>query len=88
MYQVNYTEKALKQLVKMDPQTRKLIKSWIEKNLVGTDNPRRHGKNLRANLKDYWRYRVADYRILADIRDEELLIIAVSIERRDKVYKD
>lgn len=39
-----------------------------EKNLIGTDDTRKHGKGLTANKSGYWRYRVGAYRILADIR--------------------
>ncbi|QOR48793.1 type II toxin-antitoxin system RelE/ParE family toxin [Trueperella pecoris] len=57
-FRVEYTKDALKQLKKMDRFDAHLILSWIEKNLSGTDNPRRHGKGLTANRTGEWRYRV------------------------------
>lgn len=43
-YTVEYTSKALKSLKKLDKPVLLMIKSWIEKNLIGTTEPRRHGK--------------------------------------------
>ncbi|WP_461020980.1 type II toxin-antitoxin system RelE family toxin [Trueperella pyogenes] len=58
----------------------------MEKNLSGTDNPRRHGKGLTANRTGEWRYRVGSYRILAQIYDDVLLIEIFAIGRRPAVY--
>ena len=63
------------------------IKTWIEKNLIGTTNPRQHGKGLMGNKSEYWRYRVGDYRILAEIRDAEVIIIIVEVGHRREIYK-
>ena len=78
-WEVEYTEQAVKQLKKMDKYTRTLLLSWIEKNLVGTDDPRRHGKGLTANRSGQWRYRVGDYRLIADIQDEKIVILILNI---------
>ena len=64
-----------------------LIKSWIEKNLVDTDDPRRHGKGLASNRSGQWRYRVGNYRILAEIEDRELIILVIEVGHRSIVYE-
>ena len=79
MYQVKFTDSALKQLQKIDKQTMRLIKNWIVKNLVDCEDPRVHGKQLTGNLKGVWRYRVGDYRLFADIRDYVLTIIIFDV---------
>jgi mRNA interferase RelE/StbE len=63
-----------------------MLLAWIDKNLAGTDSPRKHGKALHGQLKEYWRYRVADYRILAEIQDDKLIIFIARIGKRDNVY--
>ena len=85
-WKVEYTEQAVKQLKKMDKYTRTLLLSWIEKNLVGTDDPRRHGKGLTANRSGQWRYRVGDYRLIADIQDEKIVILILNIGHRRDIY--
>ena len=86
-YTVEYTSKALKSLKKLEKPVLLMIKSWIEKNLIGTTEPRRHGKGLTSNRSGQWRYRVGDYRIIADIEDEKLIILVVEVEHRSRVYK-
>ena len=58
-YKVYYSKDAIKDLKKLDPYTRKIIFAWIEKNLVGSKNPRHTGKSLVAKHLDKWKYRVA-----------------------------
>lgn len=61
--------------------------SWIRKSLVGTDDSRRHGKGLLSNRSGEWRYRISDYRLIADIQDEKVLILILEIGYRPDVYK-
>ena len=71
-YKVEYTEQAIKELRKIDKHTQFFILAWIEKNLVDCENPRQHGKGLTANRSGQWRYRVGDYRIIAEIEDDNI----------------
>lgn len=86
-YEVIYSKEAVKSLRKIDKGQIKLIYSWIENNLVNTTNPRTNGKPLKGNLKEYWRYRVGEYRIIADIQDASITIVIVNIGHRRQVYK-
>ena len=63
-----------------------MIKSWIDKNLVETENPRQHGKGLTANRSGQWRYRIGDYRLICQIEDSKLVILALSVGHRRDVY--
>ena len=63
-----------------------MMKSWIEKNLVGCENPRIHGKGLTANRSGQWRYRIGDYRLICQIQDERLVILALTIGHRREIY--
>ena len=87
MYQIIIKESALKQMKKLDPSMNRIIKIWIVKNLLDTDNPRLHGKALTGNLKGIWRYRVGDYRIFADIQEDILTIFIFEVAHRRDVYK-
>jgi len=86
IYQIVTTDKFDKSFKKLDKQTQKIIKAWIEKNLVGCENPRLHGKWLTANKSGQWRYRVGDYRILAEIRESELVLVLVEVGHRSRIY--
>ncbi len=85
-YKLFYTEDCLKSLKKLDGSVQKLIKKFIEKKLVHCINPRSFGKSLTADKKGYWRYRIGNYRLIVDIKDNELKIIAVRVGLRSEVY--
>jgi mRNA interferase RelE/StbE len=63
------------------------IMAWIRKNLDGCTDPRIHGKGLTANRSGEWRYRVGDYRLLAKIQDDKLIILVLTVGHRRDVYK-
>ncbi|MBQ8940866.1 MAG: type II toxin-antitoxin system RelE/ParE family toxin [Firmicutes bacterium] len=86
-YTVKFTERARNNLLKLDKSTSKLILAWIRKNLENCEDPRRHGKALTANLSGQWRYRVGNYRILAQIDDNEITILVLEIGHRRDIYK-
>ena len=86
IYQIVTTDKFDKSFKKLDKQTQKIIKAWIEKNLMGCENPRLHGKGLTANKSGQWRYRVGNYRILAEIRESELVLVLVEVGHRSRIY--
>lgn len=85
-YNVVFTTEAKKNLKKLDKHTSSLIIGWIEKNLQGCENPRAKGKGLTANRSGEWRYRIGDYRLICEIKDNELIILALSIGHRRDVY--
>ena len=85
-YRVEYTKSAVKQLKKMDRKIAAFILSFIEDKLVNCENPRLYGKSLQGELSDIWRYRVGDYRILARIDDDVVVITIVEVGHRREIY--
>lgn len=45
-YKIVFTERAKKQLKKLDRNIASLIIGWLSKNIEGCENPRIHGKGL------------------------------------------
>ncbi len=86
-YSVETTASFDKQFKKLDIYTKRIIKAWIEKNLINCENPRQHGKGLTANLSGLWRYRIGDYRLICIIEDNKLVITALNIGHRREIYK-
>lgn len=85
-YEVKYSSRAVKDLQKLDRYTRQMIYAWIGKNLVGCSNPRQHGKALTANRSGQWRYRIGDYRLICQIDDNQLVILALTVGHRREIY--
>ena len=86
-YHVQLTDTEKKQLKKMDRQTASMLLGWMRRNLEGCENPRQHGKGLSANRSGQWRYRVGNYRLIAEIEDDQIVILILSIGHRSDVYK-
>ena len=78
-YTLETTSRFDKEFKKLDRYTQRMIKAWIEKNLVGCTDPRIHGKGLTANRSGQWRYRIGDYRLICSIEDSRLVILALSV---------
>ena len=86
-YRIETTSRFDKEFKKLNKYTQSMIKAWITKNLMNCENPRIHGKALTANRKGQWRYRSGDYRLICEIEDNELVILALSVGHRREVYK-
>ena len=87
MFRVEFSNRAKKELRKMDKQVSSLIIGWIRKNLEGCENPRAHGKALIADKAGSWRYRVGDYRIICEINDDKIIVLVLSVGHRKDIYK-
>lgn len=86
-YRLLFSKRALKELKKMDKALSALIFAWLKKNIDGAADPRAFGKALKGDKKEMWRYRIGDYRVLLNIEDENLTIIAIEIGHRRDIYK-
>lgn len=84
-WKVELTDTAKKQLARLDNTQAQRITKYLRR-IMMLENPRDAGKALTGNLRTYWRYRVGDYRIVCDIRDNDLVIVAVIIGHRSEVY--
>ncbi len=84
-FTVKVTPAAQKQIRKLDPQVARRIRRFLEGTLQGIENPRALGTPLVD--QDYWRYRVGDYRVLANIHDDELIILVVALAHRREAYR-
>ena len=84
---VDFTDKALKQLKRLEGKDAKRILSFMGVNVAGADNPRLSGKALSGKLGDLWSYRVGDFRIICDIQDKLLRVLVVVVGNRRDVYR-
>ncbi len=82
-YKIVPTPKFAKNFKKLDPFVRKQIKSYLNR---VTENPRAKGKALVANRTGQWRYRIGAYRVIVNIQDNELIILALEVGHRRDIY--
>ena len=79
----NYAEK---QLRKLDKPMQKRLLDWLEDRLEGCKNPRHFGEPLRGEMAGLWRYRIGDYRVICEIQDQRLVVLALAIGHRREIY--
>ena len=82
-YKIVPTPIFAKNFKKLDSFVRKQIKSYLNR---VTDNPRAKGKALVANRTGQWRYRIGAYRVIVNIQDNELIILALEVGHRRDIY--
>lgn len=76
-----------KQLKKLDRTIQKRVLNYLEERLEGCKNPRHFGEPLKGSKSGLWRYRIGDYRVICELLDDQVLILALTIGPRREVYK-
>jgi mRNA interferase RelE/StbE len=87
VFNVIYSAEAQKQFRKMDRQTAKRIITWVEERLIGCQNPRLWGAALVGEFSGFWKYRIGSYRLICEIKDNELVVQVIDIGNRKEVYR-
>lgn len=86
-YRLVVSDEVKKQLKKMDRHVGLMLAKDMKKRLDGLSNPRQSGKALTGPFKGLWRYRVGNYRVICDIVDDELIVLALEVGHRKDIYK-
>jgi mRNA interferase RelE/StbE len=86
MYTVHLSAQAKKALAKLDCHIAKMLVAWMRKNLENCHDPFAKGKPLTGDHKGAWRYRVGDYRIIAEAQGQSLVILVLATGHRKDVY--
>ncbi|HES7145184.1 TPA: type II toxin-antitoxin system RelE/ParE family toxin [Streptococcus pyogenes] len=86
-YKLVVSDEVKKQLKKMDKHVGLMLAKDMKKRLDGLNNPRQFGKALTGQYEGLWRYRVGNYRVICDIVDNEMIILALEVGHRKEIYK-
>ena len=84
-WQVETTEQFDRDFKKLDRAIQRRVIDYLEE-VEKLDDPRQRGKGLTANHAGVWRYRVGDRRILAQIIDNSLTVLTLTVDHRKDVY--
>lgn len=88
VWKIRVAASAEKQLCKLDPQVATRLLSFLRDRVAKLDDPRAIGEALRGKeFGAFWKYRVGDWRIIADIEDAVVTITVVRIGNRRDVYR-
>lgn len=86
MWRLRYSEYFRRAAKKIDRAVLQRIVTYLGQ-LEELPDPRTKGKALSGNLSGYWRYRIGDYRVLVEINDNDLIIIAITVGHRRDIYR-
>ncbi len=84
-YTIIFTESAKKDLKKIDRSISKIIEKKIEQLTLHSD--RLDIKKLVGFKDPTYRLRINDYRVIYEIKNDEIVILVIAIKHRKDVYK-
>ncbi len=87
VWSVEIADFAERQLRKLDRPVRDRILDYLHERIEGCKNPRHFGEPLKGGRAGLWRYRVGDYRIICELRDNLLVVLALSVGHRREIYR-
>ena len=88
VWRIEFDSRAVKELSKFDRPIQQLILKFFRDRIATLDDPRSIGEALRGEeLGRFWKYRIGAYRVICDIRDEDIVILVIRIGYGKEVYE-
>jgi mRNA interferase RelE/StbE len=84
---IEISRTAEKQIKKLNRVAQAAIVHFLRDRLKPAENPRLFGKPLHGDKGGLWRYRVGDYRLICDIRDEKVVVLVLRVGHRKNIYR-
>ncbi|MBN2492995.1 MAG: type II toxin-antitoxin system RelE/ParE family toxin [Deltaproteobacteria bacterium] len=86
-YRIELDPRALQELEKIDRQHQERIVSFLRTRLEPLEDQRSIGQPLKGHLRQLWKYRLGDFRLICDIQDDVIRILVLRIGHRREVYR-
>jgi len=87
-WRIEVSDTAEKQLAKLDKPVAKRLRTFLLERIATLDDPRSIGQALKGSeLGEFWKYRVGDWRLVCQIKDDKILITVVRLGNRREVYR-
>lgn len=87
-WQIEFDESAKKELAKLDRQVARRLIDFLKNRVLNLRDPRSVGQALRGStLGEFWKYRVGDFRIVASIQDDRMIVLVLRVGNRSDIYR-
>ena len=86
-WKIEVLPEAAKELKKLDRAVTARIIKTLEQRIAVLDDPRTLGSALVGEHAGYWRWRIGDYRVVARIEDDRVVILVVRVAHRREVFR-
>ena len=88
VWAVEFDEAAKKELAKLDRQVARRLLDFLKQRVISLKDPRSVGQALKGSkLGEFWKYRVGDFRIIASIQDQKMIILILRVGNRREIYR-
>jgi len=88
VWAIEFDEAAKKELAKLDRQVARRLLDFLTQRVISLNDPRSVGQALKGSkLGEFWKYRVADFRIIANIQDQKMIILVLRVGSRRDIYR-
>jgi mRNA interferase RelE/StbE len=88
VWAVEFDEAAKKELAKLDRQVANRLLDFLKQRVINLKDPRSVGQALKGSkLGEFWKYRVDDFRIIASIQDQKMIILILRVGNRREIYR-
>ena len=88
VWRIEFANEAAKELKSLDRPVAKPIHAFLTDRRANLDDPRSIGEALRGSeLGQFWKYRVGDWRIVANIDDDVVRVLVLRIGHRRDIYR-
>jgi mRNA interferase RelE/StbE len=85
-WQIEFDPAARRELEKLDKSVSGRILKFLHGRVATLDDPRKIGERLKGPLREFWKYRVGDYRLICSLKDDRLVVIVLHVGHRREVY--
>jgi mRNA interferase RelE/StbE len=88
VWAIEFDEAAKKELAKLDRQVARRLLDFLTQRVISLKDPRSVGQALKGSkLGEFWKYRVGDFRIIANIQDQKMIILVLRVGNRREIYR-
>jgi mRNA interferase RelE/StbE len=88
VWAVEFDEAAKKELAKLDRQVANRLLDFLKQRVINLKDPRSVGQALKGSkLGEFWKYRVGEFRIIASIQDQKMIILILRVGNRREIYR-
>ena len=83
VWRIEFDPRAVKELAIFDRPIQQRLVRVLRERISTLDDPQSIGEALRGEeLGRFWKYRIGAYRVICDIRDEDIVILVIRIGDR------
>lgn len=84
MWHIKWDDRARKELRSLDTSIQNKILKYLRERVM--NNPRSFGRELVGNKAGLWRYRIEDYRLICQLKNDQLVVLIVAVGHRKEIY--